>query len=148
MFKIEIKNNPFSADKINRAKDIITMDMNEDWYDIEELIKREWHARAPIFSGTYSKPNEFGSPKGRGGTLNKSVEDSNAFLTDVYKYSAYSVEYIKLNTLSNRLNWYEDYDYAEKYYPLLHSIISDTLFASEDNFASYIERDLKEAGIR
>lgn len=148
MFKIEIKNNPFSADKINRAKDIINMDMEEDWYDIEELIKRQWHTRAPIFSGTYSKPNEFGSPKGRGGTLNNSVEDSNAFLTDVYHTTAYSVEYIKLNTLGNRLNWYEDYDYAEKYYPLLHSIISDTLFASEDTFASYIERDLKEAGIR
>lgn len=148
MFKIEIENNPFSADKINKAKNIITMDMNEDWYDIEELIKREWHARAPIFSGTYSKPNEFGSPKGRGGTLNKSVDDSNAFLLDVYNDFAYSEENIRLNTLSNRLNWYEDYDYAEKYYPLLHSIISETLIASEDTFASYIERDLKEAGIR
>lgn len=148
MFKIEIENNPFSTDKINRAKDIINMDMNDDWYDIEELIKRQWHTRAPIFSGTYSKPNEFGSPKGRGGTLNKSVEDSNAFRTYPYNTIAYSEEYIELNTLGNRLNWYEDYDYAEKYYPLLHSIISETLFASEDTFSSYIERDLKEAGIR
>lgn len=148
MFKIEIENNPFSSDKINRAKNIIKMDMNEDWYDMEELIKRKWHTRAPIFSGTYSKPNEFGYPKGRGGTLNKSIDDSNAFRTYLYDTIACSDEYIELNTLGNKLNWYAVYDYAERYYPLLHSIISETLFASEDTFLSYIERDLKEAGIK
>ena len=148
MFKIEIENNPFSSDKINRAKNIIQMDMNEDWYDMEEFIKRKWHTRAPIFSGTYSKPNEFGYPKGRGGTLNKSIDDSNAFRTYLYDTIACSDEYIELNTLGNKLNWYAVYDYAERYYPLLHSIISETLFASEDTFLSYIERDLKEAGIK
>lgn len=148
MFKIEIENNPFSSDKINRAKNIIKMDMNEDWYDMEDFIKRKWHTRAPIFSGTYSKPNEFGYPKGRGGTLNKSIDDSNAFRTYLYDTIACSDEYIELNTLSNKLNWYAVYDYAERYYPLLHSIVSETLFASEDTFLSYIERDLKEAGIK
>ena len=148
MFKIEIENNPFSSDKINRAKNIIQMDMNEDWYDMEEFIKRKWHTRAPIFSGTYSKPNEFGYPKGRGGTLNKSIDDSNAFRTYLYSTIACSDEYIELNTLGNKLNWYAVYDYAERYYPLLHSIVSETLFASEDTFLSYIERDLKEAGIK
>ncbi len=148
MFKIEIENNPFSADKINRAKNIITMDMNEDWYDMEELIKRRWHSRAPIFGGFYKKPNEFGSPKGRGGTLNKSIDDSNAFTTNLFNDLAYSEEYIELNTLGNKLNWYEGYDYAEHYYPLLHRVTNDTLEASEDTFSSYIERDLKEAGIR
>ena len=148
MFKIEIESNPFSSDKINRAKNIIKMDMNEDWYDMDEFIKRKWHTRAPIFSGTYSKPNEFGYPKGRGGTLNKSIDDSNAFRTYLYDTIACSDEYIELNTLGNKLNWYAVYDYAERYYPLLHSIISETLFASEDTFLSYIERDLKEAGIK
>lgn len=148
MFKIEIENNPFSEDKINEAKDIINMDMNNDWYDIEELIKLKWHSRAPIFGGFYKKPNAFGSPKGRGGTLNHSIDDSDAFTVEIYDFSAVTELTIRLDTVSNQANWYEGYDYAEHYYPLLHRVTNETLEASEDIFGDYIERDLKEAGIK
>lgn len=102
-----------------------------------EGIQTVWYAISPVYAGEYSYPNEFGYPRGRGGTLRKSImyySNPELYINDEGIYTGL----IEVTGARNRQNWFDGKDYASNFKPLFDMMMDsseDTLYSSFKNEA-------------